>query len=67
MIKYLIEDLKLALNENIYTHEINKNKTEEIKESIDQEEKGKNKTSFSSGIKLISFISTLLNLSLFGL
>ena len=45
MIKYLIEDLKLALNENIYTHEINKNKSEEIKESIEQEEKVKENTS----------------------
>ena len=45
MIKYLVEDLKLALNENIYTNEINKDKTEEIKESIEQEEKAKNNTS----------------------
>ena len=39
MIKYLIEDLKLALNENIYTYEINKNKTEEIKENVEQDDK----------------------------
>ena len=45
MIKYLIEDLKLALNENIYTHEINKDKTEEIKENIEPDEKGKSNTS----------------------
>ena len=42
MIKYLIEDLKLALNENIYTHEISKNKNEEIKEGIEVDEKVKN-------------------------
>ena len=42
MIKYLIEDLKLALNENIYTHEINKNKVEEIKENIEADDKSKN-------------------------
>ena len=59
MIKYLIEDLKLALNENIYTHEINKNKTEEIKESIDQDEKGKNNTSDS--VKNMSINSNNIN------
>ena len=59
MIKYLIEDLKLALNENIYTHEINKNKTEEIKESIEQEEKGKNNTSDS--VKNMSINSNNIN------
>ena len=42
MIKYLIEDLKLALNENIYTHEINKNKNEEIKEGNEEDDKAKN-------------------------
>jgi hypothetical protein len=41
MIKYLIEDLKLALNENIYTYEINKTKNEEIKENIEQDDKAK--------------------------
>ena len=41
MIKYLIEDLKLALNENIYTYEISKNKTEEIKENFEQDDKTK--------------------------
>ena len=59
MIKYLIEDLKLALNENIYTHEINKNKSEEIKESIDQEEKAKNNTSDS--VKNMSINSNNIN------
>ena len=42
MIKYLIEDLKLALNENIYNHENRKNKNEEIKEGIEVDEKVKN-------------------------
>ena len=41
MIKYLIEDLKLALNENIYTYEINKTKNEEIKENFEQDDKTK--------------------------
>jgi len=45
MIKYLIEDLKLALNENIYTHVVDNNKTEEIKESIEQDDKAKINTS----------------------
>ena len=41
MIKYLIEDLKLALNENIYTYEINKKNNEEIKENNEQDDKSK--------------------------
>ena len=45
MIKYLIEDLKLALNENIYTHDISqdkdKEKSEDIKENVEDEEKAK--------------------------
>ena len=45
MIKYLIEDLKLALNENIYTHDNSqdkdKEKNEDIKENVEDEEKAK--------------------------
>ena len=45
MIKYLIEDLKLALNENIYTHDVSqdkdKGKSEDIKENVEDEEKAK--------------------------
>jgi len=45
MIKYLIEDLKLALNENIYTHDVSqdkdKEKSEDIKENVEDEEKAK--------------------------
>ena len=49
MIKYLIEDLKLALNKNIYTHDINKDKdkekNEDIKENVEDEDKVKNNIS----------------------
>ena len=57
MIKYLIEDLKLALNENIYTHGIeNKIKNEENNE-IEEEEKLKNNNSNNSEIKNENSIS----------
>ena len=59
MIKYLIEDLKLALNENIYTYEINKNKTEEIKENIEQDDKAK--INVSENPKNISINSNEIN------
>jgi thioredoxin-related protein len=59
MIKYLIEDLKLALNENIYTYEINKNKTEEIKENIEQDDK--NKINVSDTAKNFSINSNEIN------
>ena len=59
MIKYLIEDLKLALNENIYTHVIDTNKTEEIKETIEQDDKAKNNTSDTA--KNISINSNNIN------
>ena len=39
MIKYLIEDLKLALNENIYTHDIEKNIQKEEKNENEEDEK----------------------------
>jgi len=41
MIKYLIEDLKLALNENIYTHGIDKKDKNEFEE--DEKQKNDNK------------------------
>ena len=41
MIKYLIEDLKLALNENIYTHGIDKKDKNEFEE--DEKQKNENK------------------------
>lgn len=41
MIKYLIEDLKLALNENIYTHGIDKKNKNEFEE--DEKQKNDNK------------------------
>jgi hypothetical protein len=41
MIKYLIEDLKLALNENIYTHGIDKKDKNELEE--DEKQKNDNK------------------------
>ena len=59
MIKYLIEDLKLALNENIYTYEINKTKNEEIKENIDQDDKAK--INVSENPKNISINSNEIN------
>ena len=59
MIKYLIEDLKLALNENIYTHEINKNKVEEIKENIEADDKSKN--NIDDNTKNISINSNNIN------
>ena len=59
MIKYLIEDLKLALNENIYTYEINKTKNEEIKENIEQDDKAK--INLSENPKNISINSNEIN------
>ena len=59
MIKYLIEDLKLALNENIYTYEINKTKNEEIKENIEQDDKAK--INVSENPKNISINSNEIN------
>ena len=59
MIKYLIEDLKLALNENIYTYEINKTKNEEIKENIEQDDKAK--INISENPKNISINSNEIN------
>ena len=57
MIKYLIEDLKLALNENIYTHGIdNKMKNEENDEN-ELDEKLKNSNSNNSEIKNENSIS----------
>ena len=48
MIKYLIEDLKLALNENIYTHGIDKKiKNDEINE-FEEDEKIKNNNSINN-------------------
>ena len=59
MIKYLIEDLKLALNENIYTYEINKTKNEEIKENIEQDDRAK--INVSENPKNISINSNEIN------
>ena len=59
MIKYLIEDLKLALNENIYTYEINKKNNEEIKENNEQDDKSK--INMSENPKNISINSNDIN------
>ena len=58
MIKYLIEDLKLALNENIYTHDVSqdkdKEKSEDIKENVEDEEKAKINISNISKNQIVS-------------
>ena len=47
MIKYLIEDLKLALNENIYTHDIDK----KDKNDFEEDEKQKNDNKIEESIE----------------
>lgn len=52
MIKYLIEDLKLALNENIYTHGIDKKiKNDEVNEFEEDEKIKNNNSNNNSDIK----------------
>ena len=52
MIKYLIEDLKLALNENIYTHGIDEKIQNEENNEIEEDEKlNNNNNSNNSDIK----------------
>jgi len=54
MIKYLIEDLKLALNENIYTHGIDKKDKNEFEEDEKQKNDNKIEESDTSAININS-------------
>ena len=52
MIKYLIEDLKLALNENIYTHDIEKNIQKEEKIENEEDEKLNNNNNITNNSEI---------------